>query len=291
MIPVGEAWNRAIAEGFAARNPYEGVGAGQVNLWAADGYHASAYGSYLAALVIFGSITGRDPRSLGSEEQAAAQLGISPDQALVLQRIAFESVGNWNLVPAASDEFDGNTLDAAKWKKGLWYDASGVLAFRPENIAVSGGNLTLTARQEAFNGKAYTIGAVESLFDVAGATSYVEVRARALTRDANVLSAIWLQSSPLTVANNPNPEVDIQETFNYRGMVSTLHTWGLDPEAPAPTVPEDYVHTQTAPNEFIAGVDVSTDFHVYGLERSKRSSASISTGNWPGKSCRQTLRS
>ena len=123
--------------------------------------------------------------------------------------------GKWNLVVAASDEFDGSTLDAAKWKKGLWYDTSGVLAFKQENITVSGGNLVLTARKEVFNEKSYTCGAVESLFDVPGVNSYLEVRAKALPRVANVLSAIWLQSSPLTLANNPNPEIDIQETFNY----------------------------------------------------------------------------
>ena len=56
----------------------QGVGPDQINLWAADGYHASVYGYYLEALVIFGSVTGHDPRSLGGKEQAAAQLGISP---------------------------------------------------------------------------------------------------------------------------------------------------------------------------------------------------------------------
>lgn len=92
VIPVGQAWNRAIAEGVAARNPYQGVGAGQLNLWGADGYHASEHGYYLEALVIFGSVTGRDPRSLGGREQAAADLRISPDEAQTLQRIAFETL-------------------------------------------------------------------------------------------------------------------------------------------------------------------------------------------------------
>jgi hypothetical protein len=110
---------------------------------------------------------------------------------------------------------------------------------------------------------------VESLFDVPGVNSYVEVRAKALPRSANVLSAIWLQSSPLTTANNPNPEIDIQETFNYQGLVSTLHTWAIDAGAPAPTSAEDYIHEQTPPNVFETGVDVSADYHVYGLERSR----------------------
>ena len=92
VIPVGQAWNRAIAEGFAARNPYQGLGPSQVNLWGDDGYHASVHGYYLEALVIFGSVTGRDPRSLGGQEQAAAQLGISPAAAQALQRIAFETL-------------------------------------------------------------------------------------------------------------------------------------------------------------------------------------------------------
>ena len=94
VIPVGQAWNRAIAEGVAAPNPYQRVGPDQINLWAADGYHASVYGYYLAGLVIFGSVTGHDPRSLGGKEQAAAQLGISPATALALQRIAFETIAS-----------------------------------------------------------------------------------------------------------------------------------------------------------------------------------------------------
>jgi hypothetical protein len=92
VIPVGQAWNRAIAVGIAARNPYEDLRRGQINLWAHDSYHASAYGYYLEALVIFGSITGRDPRSLGRKEGAAAQLGISPANAAALQRVASETL-------------------------------------------------------------------------------------------------------------------------------------------------------------------------------------------------------
>lgn len=94
VIPVGQAWNRAIAAGLAAPNPYKGFNPDQINLWAADGYHASAYGYYLEGLVIFGSVTGHDPRSLGRKEQAAAQLGISPATALNLQDIAFEALAS-----------------------------------------------------------------------------------------------------------------------------------------------------------------------------------------------------
>ncbi len=88
VIPVGQAWERAIATGFADANPYDGIDAGKVDLWSYDNYHASLYGYYLEALTVFGAVTGLDPRSLGAGERCAAQLGISPDQAAAMQQIA-----------------------------------------------------------------------------------------------------------------------------------------------------------------------------------------------------------
>ncbi len=92
VIPVGEAWLRAFRDGFADPNPYDGVAFGQVSLWGYDHYHASTHGYYLEALVIFGQVTNRDPRSLGKDERAAFELGISPDQAATLHRIAAEEL-------------------------------------------------------------------------------------------------------------------------------------------------------------------------------------------------------
>ncbi|MFF5213479.1 family 16 glycosylhydrolase [Streptosporangium sp. NPDC000396] len=162
-------------------------------------------------------------------------------------------------IGAASDEFSGSALDTAKWRTGLWYAKSGVGAFNPANVSVADGNLVLTARKQSQDGSAYTFGAVESTFDVPG-NSYVEVRAKVLDSRANVLSAIWLQSSPLSVENNPNPEIDIHETFSYSRMVSTLHRWVW------PYSKEN--HHVDGDKRFDFGVaDTSTGYHVYGLER------------------------
>ena len=88
--PVGEAFNCAIAAGIADPNPYDGIGAGQANLWADDAYHASTAGYYLEALVVFSGVTGRDPRKLGRGEIAASELGLSPDLAERLQSVAWQ---------------------------------------------------------------------------------------------------------------------------------------------------------------------------------------------------------
>lgn len=91
-IPVGQAWNRAFAEGVADPDPYDGVDFGKVDLWTWDQYHASAAGYYLEALTIFGCVTGADPQALGKDERAAEQLGLSPATAAALQRIAAETI-------------------------------------------------------------------------------------------------------------------------------------------------------------------------------------------------------
>jgi hypothetical protein len=92
VIPVGEAWARAMRSGVADSNPYDGIDAGKVNLWGDDNYHASKFGYYLEALTVFGSVTGRDPRSLGAHECAAVDLGISPAQVGALENIAFDQL-------------------------------------------------------------------------------------------------------------------------------------------------------------------------------------------------------
>lgn len=89
--PVGLAWNFALAAGFADTDPYDGIGAGQVNLWAPDNYHASNYGYYLHALVDFGQITGQDPTVLGFDT-AARDLGFTAEQAAKMQGFAAAAI-------------------------------------------------------------------------------------------------------------------------------------------------------------------------------------------------------
>ena len=101
VVPVGQAWTRAIQSGVADANPYDGVDAGKVNLWSYDNYHASTYGYYLEALVVFGSITGRDPRSLGENECSGFELGLSPKQVAALEQVAYDELAAAGPITAA----------------------------------------------------------------------------------------------------------------------------------------------------------------------------------------------
>ncbi len=93
VIPVGESWLRAMQSGVADPNPYDGIEAGKLNLWTYDSYHASTHGYYLQALVIFGTLTGLDPRSLGDSECSAFELGMSRTEVHSLQQVAFDQLG------------------------------------------------------------------------------------------------------------------------------------------------------------------------------------------------------
>jgi hypothetical protein len=111
IVPVGLAWNRAFQYGIADPNPYDGITAGQVDLWrsglppeSSNNYHASRFGSYLEALVIFGSVTGLDPRQLGPNEQVAQALNISPRDAGELQVVASDQLKASRKADHAMDE-------------------------------------------------------------------------------------------------------------------------------------------------------------------------------------------
>lgn len=100
VVPVGDAFQRAVDQGVAQSTGFYNTAgvytapapSDPIKLWWIDYLHASKHGSYLSALVSFGTITGIDPGSMGASEKAAADLGISPGDAVKLQRIASEQL-------------------------------------------------------------------------------------------------------------------------------------------------------------------------------------------------------
>lgn len=146
----------------------------------------------------------------------------------------------------------------------LWYPHSGSGLFQDANVSVSDGQLHLTARADRYDSFSYTFGAVESFFDLPGLCTYVEVRAKALPSAARVLSAIWMQSSNLNggpsllTGAEPNPELDIEETFDHTKMNIATHVWPGNTEA---------THQSLGGHAYPVGVDISQGYHTYGVER------------------------
>ncbi len=95
VAAVGDAFLRAVTENVATRDMYaaDAKTDGKIDLWFDDGTHASKYGSYLSALTLFATTTGVDPQTLGYNERAARDLGISGADAYMLQQVAAEQLG------------------------------------------------------------------------------------------------------------------------------------------------------------------------------------------------------
>jgi hypothetical protein len=92
VVPMGQAWNRAIDTDLADGNPYDGIDAGKLDLWSWDHYHASIHGYYLEALLVFAKVTGKDPLSLGDAETVADDMGFSKPQTRALQQLAHDQL-------------------------------------------------------------------------------------------------------------------------------------------------------------------------------------------------------
>ena len=100
VLPVGDAFQLAYDLGLVQTSGfYDANGVfvpnnpSVMNLWWYDYLHASKYGSYLDALIQYGTITGLNPTLLGHGDLAAKDLGIGANDAFTLQRIAAQTLG------------------------------------------------------------------------------------------------------------------------------------------------------------------------------------------------------
>jgi len=78
VFPVGEAWLNAWRV-----NP-------SIGLYSSDGFHPSAFGTYLAGLVIYEQLYNRSPVGLPSKLRlsSGARIEVTADLAVMLQRAA-----------------------------------------------------------------------------------------------------------------------------------------------------------------------------------------------------------
>jgi hypothetical protein len=82
LLPAGDAWVAAWREEPALR------------LYGPDGFHPTVLGSYLAALAIYGGLTGASPVGLPSRLRLrnGGQVEVNPREAAIAQRAAAEAL-------------------------------------------------------------------------------------------------------------------------------------------------------------------------------------------------------
>ncbi|MCU1275854.1 MAG: glycoside hydrolase family 16 [Bryobacterales bacterium] len=166
--------------------------------------------------------------------------------------------GNWNL--AFSEEFDA-TLNPNRWQQSLWglTSFSGeAQAYNPSAVSLNNGLLSLTATRQTLAGQSYVSGLINT-GPILGQKptgfsfryGYAEARMK-LVSGQGLWPAFWMlpDPNPTGTYHDGDGEIDIMEEIGSEPTVDQVHfhqkgsQWG---------------------KAFQAGIDLSTDFHDYGV--------------------------
>jgi hypothetical protein len=163
---------------------------------------------------------------------------------------------------AWSDEFDGTALNDNFWTfetgAGGWGNNE-LQYYRPENTTVSGGFLTITAKQESFGGSSYTSSRLITKGKKEFQYGTIEIRAK-LPQGQGIWPALWMLGANISSVGWPKcGEIDIMEMIGgsnrEKTVYGTLH-WD-----------ENGSHACTCdkPGHTLASGTFSDDFHVFKM--------------------------
>lgn len=204
----------------------------------------------------------RDPPRRTTASLAAAGLAVA-----LLAAGCNDQPPQWTLV--WSDDFDGpagTAPDPAYWEFDVggsgW--GNGELQFytsRPENASLDGqGHLAITARQEAYQGRAFTSARINTRGRFEQGPGRWEARMK-LPSGVGIWPAFWLLGASYPTAGWPAcGEIDVMEMRGQSPSVvnGTLHATGF---SGGNALTAQYV-CQPGP----AACPFDADFHVYGVD-------------------------
>ena len=165
-----------------------------------------------------------------------------------------------------SDEFDGSALDASKWSpevRDVWFnnELQATTSSR-DNVTVTNGNLVITAKREAYNGRDFTSARINTKGKKDFVFGRIDTRAK-LPKGKGMWPAIWMLGSNDATATWPNcGEIDIMELRGSSPQInnSTVH-YGTNPTS-------DHQYKTTTYNLPGPG-DFASDYHIFTVIRSQ----------------------
>lgn len=135
--------------------------------------------------------------------------------------------GGWTL--AWADEFNGTSLDTSKWNIEVNGNGGGnnelqYYTARQENIRVTGGELVIEARREAYLGKQYTSGRITTQNKASWQYGRMEARMKIPT-GKGTWPAFWMLGNSISSVGWPaSGEIDIMEHVNSEANThGTIH--------------------------------------------------------------------
>ena len=166
-----------------------------------------------------------------------------------------------------ADEFTGDQLNVENWNHdiggGGWGNNESQY-YREENVSLSEGFLTITAKQEDYGGRNYTSSRIKTEGLVDFTYGRVDIRA-ALPRGQGIWPALWALGSNFSEVGWPySGEIDIMEMIGGAGRENTVHGtvhWNVG------GLNSSYAHTYVG--EAFTSNDFSTGFNVFSIIRTE----------------------
>lgn len=170
--------------------------------------------------------------------------------------------GVWVKYEPMSDEFEGGSLDTAKWVRNMeWWKGRQPALFKAENVTVQNGQLLLTMRKEPVPEEFakqgyhdYTSAAMHTLDRTC--YGYFEVKARPMNSGGS--SSFWFQQDAVP---NWSTEIDVFEI----GGKAPGHESKYHMNLHVFRTPAQKQHWSIG-GDWDAPWRLADDFHVYGLE-------------------------
>ncbi|MDB5126866.1 family 16 glycosylhydrolase [Mucilaginibacter sp.] len=152
-----------------------------------------------------------------------------------------------------SDEFNGSSVDGSKWNidNGNPNVNNEKEYYSPGNVAVTGGNLVITAKNQSMGGQPYTSGKITTAGKFTVKYGRIEARIK-LPAFQGSWPAFWMLGSNIGQVNWPQcGEIDIMEQTNTSNTtLGTMH-WNNNG------------HVYYGGNTQVNNV---TDYHIYAVE-------------------------
>jgi beta-glucanase (GH16 family) len=126
------------------------------------------------------------------------------------------------------DEFDGTALNGDSWTYEIGTGSNGwgnneLQYYRQENTTVKDGYLTITAKEETFEGKSYTSSRIITKDKKTFKYGRVDIRAT-LPKGQGIWPALWMLGN--NISSVPWPacgEIDVMEMIGGSGRENTIH--------------------------------------------------------------------
>lgn len=163
-----------------------------------------------------------------------------------------------------ADEFNGAALNTADWSYDVGtgcpslcgWGNSELQYYRSQNVAVTGGNLVITAKAESFGGSSYTSGKIKTKGKRSFLYGRIEMRAK-LPTGGGIWPAFWmLPEADVYGGWASSGEIDIMEAANATTSVGgTIHYGGTYP-----------ANTFSGGSYSLGGASFASAFHIYAIE-------------------------